>query len=214
MHPRDAHRRKHGRESTNHTWYFSGDDSGPTIHHGVGIIARNELRNHIKDIHTANERLMTITLNGENVIHVRSIDAPTADFQEETKEAYYAGLPQLMAQHRRRGVTYTLGDFNAKLGATGETPENGIGRFVYGINICNIAVSIYTWYLTPRLVCNSRYVFVSLFIKWYNLCSRKFFADRFRSPPVVYPFELIAVHVLVTLYLNSTRSWCSTDLPL
>lgn len=74
----DARRRRETGNTEKLSWHFSGGSDGGTIHHGVAIVIRNELRGYISDIETHSERSMAVTLKGIVPIHLLNIYAHSA----------------------------------------------------------------------------------------------------------------------------------------
>ena len=121
---------------TRYSWYFAGGREAGTIHHGVAIVIRNELRNYMLDVEDINERLMIMTLRGKIPLHAISAYAPIAAAKYETETVFHDQLRADVKHRQKKGMTIRGADMNTKLRTEdqGAIAEEGIGQHILGIN--------------------------------------------------------------------------------
>ena len=115
-----------------HTWYFSGGNQTGAIHHGVGIIIKNELRNYVVDVEPISERMMVLTLRGKITLYIISAYAPHAGIDYETKEQFHQLLREQIKKRRKQGMVIVGADMNTKFREPGTIEEEGVGPYIFG----------------------------------------------------------------------------------
>ena len=93
-----------------YTWYLSGNGEHK-CNHGVGIVIRNDLANHITDIEPTNERLMYITLASTLPINILVAYMLTSIHSSEENDKAYDNLQNTFEKVNNKGPTYIVGDF-------------------------------------------------------------------------------------------------------
>ena len=116
-----------------YSWYFSGGEEEGAIHHGVGIVISNKLRNYVKDIEPINERIMIAHIHGAIDLHIISAYAPTAAANTDDKEQFYEELRKQTKKYSKRGIVIIGADMNCKLSEPGAAEGDGIGPHVFGL---------------------------------------------------------------------------------
>ena len=98
---------------------------------GVGIIINNKYKTYINKIYPYNDRMMAIELNFSIKTIIFSVYAPAAEVRDETKEEFYSEIARYTDKHRRKGPTYLMGDWNARVQIKRDQTENGIGKWTF-----------------------------------------------------------------------------------
>ena len=75
----------------------------------------NELRNYIEDVEPVSDRIIAMSMKGTIPITSISANAPTAQAASADKRLLYQELKECSKKAAKKGVVYTLGDFNARV---------------------------------------------------------------------------------------------------
>ena len=117
-----------------YTWYFSGEnqqnDSSWTA--GVGFVISNDYVKYIEEIIPHTDRIMQLTLKGTLTINLINIYIPQAERPEEEKEKVYNTTDKITKQTIKKGPTYIMGDWNAKVRkARNKEERKAIGKLTF-----------------------------------------------------------------------------------
>ena len=97
------------------TWYFSGGEEERTIHTGVAVVIRNELRNYINDVEPISDRMIKLKLKGVVLLTFLGAYAPTALATDATKQSFYKTMREQICKEKNKGLLALNGDFNARI---------------------------------------------------------------------------------------------------
>ena len=117
-----------------YTWFFSGstpEGKPGNIYAGVGFVIKNTLLNYVSDMRPISDRVMDMTLGATLPITIISIYAPTAEHPEEEKDLFYKLVQETYQEHKSRGPTLIIGDFNARLQCKACEAETCIGEHTF-----------------------------------------------------------------------------------
>ena len=114
-----------------YTWVFGGVGEKKSIHEGVAVVFRNEMRNYVQKVIHINERIIAVKMRGVVPITIIGVYAPTAMASWEKKQEFYKTLKLETKKAKNNGATFVMGDFNARLQCRLADSEECIGPYTF-----------------------------------------------------------------------------------
>ena len=106
--------------SHHHYVYYCGQES--LRRNGVAITVNERVLNAVLGCNLKNDRMISVHLQGKPFsITVIQVYAPTSNSEETEVERFHEDLQDLLELTHKKGVLFTIGDWNAKVGSQ-ETP--------------------------------------------------------------------------------------------
>jgi len=121
-----------------YTFFWSGKSKEERRDSGVGFAIRNTIMYLLKeDPSPVSDRIITmhLPLKKNAYATIKSVYAPTMTNSEETKEALYSQLRNVLSKICRKDKLVLTGDFNARVGCEQDNWEGVIGK--HGTGKCN-----------------------------------------------------------------------------
>ena len=110
------------------TMYYSGKSEGSVHEYGVGFLLDAETSRAVLEWKPVSDRIITLRLNSN---HIKTtfiqVYAPHDSLDEESKDAFYNSLQEVIKNTPRHDMVMVMGDLNAKIGYQKEGEERSVG---------------------------------------------------------------------------------------
>lgn len=124
------------------SWLFSSEGKTANTQRteaGVGFVMNNKLIHTLADVVALSDRIMSCTFAQATTITLITAYAPQAMRPEEEKETFYQQLDDAFKGASKKGPTWVLGDFNARVQEKVFAEDEGIvGPFTFQRDIVDI----------------------------------------------------------------------------
>ena len=116
--------------SDDHYIYYCGQES--LRRNGIAIMVNKRVRNAVLGCNLKNDRMISVCFQGKPFsITVIQVYAPTSNAEEAEVEQFYEDLQDLLELTPKKDVLSIIGDWNAKVGKSGNTWVTG--KFGLGV---------------------------------------------------------------------------------